>query len=116
MRTHEDDRALAQHANLHELPRHEALERRPDAPREDEEGLRHPDEVMEAREERAMFVGLANERIYLLLEWQMDADANRAATADADVSAADAPTRTLVATAREDLEIARQTRGLLGVR
>jgi hypothetical protein len=23
-----------------------------------------------------MFVGLANERIYLLLEWQMDADAN----------------------------------------
>jgi acetate kinase len=43
----------------------------------------------------------------------LDADANRTATADADISAADAPTRTLVATAREDLEIARQTRALI---
>lgn len=39
---------------------------------------------------------------------------NAAARGDADVSAAGAPVATLVVTAREDVEIARQVRGLLG--
>jgi acetate kinase len=38
----------------------------------------------------------------------LDGAANRAATADADISAADAAVRTVVVTAREDLEIRRQ--------
>jgi len=45
----------------------------------------------------------------------VDEAANRAVRGDADVSAVDAAVRTLVVTAREDLEIARQTRAVLGV-
>jgi acetate kinase len=44
----------------------------------------------------------------------VDQAANAAATADANISAAGAPVPTVVVTAREDLEIARQVRGLLG--
>ena len=40
--------------------------------------------------------------------------ANARATADAEIGAAVAPARTLVVTAREDLEVARQVRALLG--
>jgi acetate kinase len=47
---------------------------------------------------------------------QLDADRNAAAEGDADIGAADATVRTLVLTAREDLEIARQVRGLLDAR
>jgi acetate kinase len=43
----------------------------------------------------------------------IDEERNRGARADADVSAAGAPVRTLVIAAREDAEIARQTRELL---
>jgi acetate kinase len=43
----------------------------------------------------------------------LDAPANARATADADIGAPGAPARTLVVTAREDLEIARQVRALL---
>ncbi len=43
----------------------------------------------------------------------VDADANRAASADADISAAGAAVRTVVVTAREDLEIRRQVLELL---
>lgn len=43
----------------------------------------------------------------------LDSGANDAAHADADVSAPGAPVRTVVVTAREDLEVARQTRELL---
>lgn len=43
----------------------------------------------------------------------VDPDANAAAGGDADVSAAGARARTLVVTAREDVEIARQTRAAL---
>ena len=43
----------------------------------------------------------------------IDPDRNAAATGDADISAAGAPVRTLVRTAREDLEIARQVRTVL---
>ena len=46
----------------------------------------------------------------------VDQDANRRATADADVSAPAAAVRTLVITAREDLEIARQARAALAER
>jgi acetate kinase len=44
---------------------------------------------------------------------ELDPGANDAATGDADIGAAGAPVRTLVVTAREDLEIARQVRELL---
>jgi acetate kinase len=43
----------------------------------------------------------------------LDGDANATATGDADIGANDAVARTLVVTAREDLEVARQVRGLL---
>jgi acetate kinase len=44
----------------------------------------------------------------------LDAQANARATADAEIGAAGAPVRALVITAREDLEVARQVRTLLG--
>jgi len=43
----------------------------------------------------------------------LDTEANAAATGDADISAPDSPARTVVVTAREDLEIARQVRAAL---
>ncbi len=45
----------------------------------------------------------------------LDPQANHSATEDADVTAVGASVRVLVIAAREDLEIARQTRALLGV-
>ncbi len=45
---------------------------------------------------------------------RLDEHANRAASGDADITAAGAPVATLVVTAREDREIARQTRAELG--
>ena len=44
----------------------------------------------------------------------IDPARNAAGTGDADISAASARVRTLVITAREDVEIARQTRAALG--
>jgi acetate kinase len=44
---------------------------------------------------------------------QLDAEANARVTADAEIGAAGAPARTLVVTAREDLEVAAQVRALL---
>ncbi len=44
----------------------------------------------------------------------IDGERNRAAAPDADISASGAPARTLVVAAREDLEIARQVRAVLG--
>jgi acetate kinase len=47
------------------------------------------------------------------LDVAVDEAANRDASGDADVSATDARARTLVIAAREDVEIARQTRAVL---
>ncbi|GAA0922426.1 acetate/propionate family kinase [Pseudonocardia zijingensis] len=44
---------------------------------------------------------------------RVDAGVNERTTADGDISAADAPVRTVVVTTREDLEIARRTAALL---
>jgi acetate kinase len=44
---------------------------------------------------------------------RLDGEANARATADAEIGAPRAPVRALVVTAREDLEVARQLRGLL---
>ena len=44
---------------------------------------------------------------------RLDPDVNTASTADADISATDAPVRTVVVTAREDVEIARDVVSLL---
>ena len=74
----QNQRRVIKFADLEELPRKRHFQQRPDSARHNDKRIGNDHEVMEAREERAMFVGLANERIYLLLEWQMDADANRA--------------------------------------
>ena len=44
---------------------------------------------------------------------ELDAEANANTTADAEIGAPDARARTLVVTAREDLEVARQVRARL---
>jgi acetate kinase len=61
----------------------------------------HASSIRAATAERLSFLGVA-----------IDATANQAASSDADISAAGAPVRTLVVTAREDLEIARQVRAV----
>ncbi len=47
-----------------------------------------------------------------LLGIALDADRNAASSSDADIGTPGAPVRTLVITAREDLQIAREVRGL----
>ena len=49
-----------------------------------------------------------------LLGIALDSERNRSRTTDADIGAAEARVRTLVVSAREDLEVARQVRNLLG--
>jgi acetate kinase len=63
----------------------------------------HTPEVRAAVAERLDFLGV-----------RIDADANADASDDADLSASDAPVASLVVTAREDLEIARQVREEIG--
>lgn len=63
----------------------------------------HAARVRSAAMEGLVFLGIA-----------ADADANAAACGDADVSAATASTRTVVVTSREDLEIARAVREVVG--
>jgi acetate kinase len=46
----------------------------------------------------------------------LDDRRNEAATGDADISAADSPVRTLVISAREDLEIAQEVRAIVGAK
>ncbi|NUU22699.1 MAG: acetate/propionate family kinase [Streptomycetaceae bacterium] len=58
--------------------------------------------IRAAATERLAFLGVA-----------VSAEANAATDRDADISEPGAPVRTLVVTAREDVEIARQTRGVL---
>ena len=65
----------------------------------------HAWQVRQAVAQRLAHLGLA-----------VDPDANRAATSDADVTAAGAGARTIVVTAREDLEIRRQVTEVLGER
>lgn len=63
----------------------------------------HAWQVREAVADSLSYLGLA-----------LDLDANRRTTADADVSAREAVARTVVVAAREDLEISRQVRNMLG--
>ena len=62
----------------------------------------HAWQVREAIAQRLTYLGLA-----------VDPDANRAAAGDADITAPGAAARTVVVTAREDLEIRRQVIGVL---
>jgi acetate kinase len=62
----------------------------------------HAPEVRAAAADGLGFLGVA-----------LDADANARATADAEIGVAGAAARTLVVTAREDLEVARQVRALV---
>lgn len=63
----------------------------------------HAAPVRAAAAERLAFLGV-----------DLAQSANQAASGDADISAAGAAARTVVVTSREELEIARQVRGLLG--
>jgi acetate kinase len=60
----------------------------------------HQPSIRSAAAEGLAFLGVA-----------VDAERNAGASADADITAADARVRTVVVTAREDVEIARQVRG-----
>ena len=62
----------------------------------------HSSAVREGTVDGLGFLGLA-----------IDASASRQASGDAEISAPNAPARTFVISAREDLEIARQTRAVL---
>lgn len=64
--------------------------------------------------ERAWQVRAALAEALLHLGLSVDDELNRAATGDADISAAGAAVRTVVVTAREDLEIRRQVLAVLG--
>jgi acetate kinase len=64
--------------------------------------------------ERAPTIRAAATERLAFLGIEVDANANRSAAGDAEISARGAPVRALVITSREDLEIARQTREALG--
>ena len=64
--------------------------------------------------ERAPTIRAAATGRLAFLGIEVDADANRSAAGDAEISAAGAAVRALVITSREDLEIAHQTREALG--
>src|SRR5262249_3113695 len=70
--TDEDERMLLHVLHLQELPHHEELEGRADAARHDDERRRKPDEMMQAREERAVAKDLVDEGIGPLLGREMD--------------------------------------------
>jgi hypothetical protein len=51
-----DERRSIEPAHLQELPDHQGFERRPDAAGYDHEGMGEKDEVVQAREERAVLI------------------------------------------------------------
>ena len=60
--------------DLQELPDHQRLEHGADAARHDDEGVGREDEMMQAGEERLVLERLLDERVDVLLEWQLDPD------------------------------------------
>ena len=62
---------------------------------------------------RARGPGARPRRAWASSAWRSTPSATRDASGDAEIGAPGAPARTLVVTAREDLEIARQVRELL---
>ncbi|MCK7577574.1 MAG: hypothetical protein MZV65_18395 [Chromatiales bacterium] len=71
-----DERGVVQVAHLQELPDHHRFEHRADPARGDDEGVGHQHELVQAGEEGLVLEGLLDERVDLLLERQLDADAD----------------------------------------
>ena len=70
----QNQRRVAEVVDLEELPDHQRLEHGADPAGGHDEGVREQHELVQAREEGAVFEGLAHERVDLLLERQIDAD------------------------------------------
>ena len=65
-------------AHLEQLPDHQRLEHGADAAGHHDERVGGDHEVMQAREERPVLERLLDKRVHVLLERQLDADADRA--------------------------------------
>ena len=63
-------------SNLKQLPDHHRLEHRTDPAGHDDEGIRDKHEMVQSREKRTVLEHLTDERVDLLLEGQVDADAH----------------------------------------
>ena len=74
----QDQGRPAKMADLKELPDHHHLQHGADAAWGHEKGIGHQHELVQAREERPMLEGHADERVDLLLERQVDADSDGA--------------------------------------
>src|SRR6476660_10313549 len=72
---YENERHVVHMSNLEQLPNHERLEHGADPARYNHERIGGDHEVMQAGEKRLVLEGLFDERIYFLLERQLDADA-----------------------------------------
>ena len=72
-----DERRPIEPAHLQELPDHQRFERRPDAAGHDHEGVGEKDEMVQAREERPVLIRLSHEGVRLLLEIELDPNADR---------------------------------------
>ena len=73
----QDQRRVVQVPHLEELPDHQRFQHRPDAAGRDDERVGHQDEVVQPGEERLVLERLGHERVHVLLERQLDADADR---------------------------------------
>ena len=73
----QNERSVVQLLHLQELPYHHRLEHGADTARHDDERVGHEHEVVETCEERAMLERFGHEGIDVLLEGQIDANADR---------------------------------------
>ena len=73
----QDQRRVVQVPHLEQLPDHQRFEHRADAAGRDDERVGHQDEVVQPGEERLVLERLGHERVHVLLERQLDADADR---------------------------------------
>jgi hypothetical protein len=70
----QDQGRVAEVADLEELPDHRHLEHGADAAGRHQKRIGDQHELVEPREEGPVLEGHADERVDLLLEWQIDAD------------------------------------------
>ena len=72
----QDQRRVVHVPDLQQLPDHQRFEHRADPAGRDDEGVRDQDEVVQPGEERLVLERLVDERIHVLLERQIDANAD----------------------------------------
>ena len=73
---HQDERRVCEVVHLEQLPDHHRLQHRADAAGGDDEGVGGQHELVQPREKRPVLERLPDERVDLLLEGQVDADAD----------------------------------------